>query len=154
MVLYYRISPLFSYNSQLVNQKLVFFKSKYSVKMTDEECLLIFWKRCLVWEYITSPTRAYGRGIGRTHIFNCEMFITCRNLIILPMLLSFLMQQDDTVCKFRKSVFKVCKIRRHPINWVLLIIWCPPVCIALLRWFHKNWLDVQDDDRLLVRVFI
>ena len=30
-VLYYRISPVFTYNSQLVNQKLVFFKSKYSV---------------------------------------------------------------------------------------------------------------------------
>ena len=84
-VLYYRISPLFTYNSQLVNQKLVFFKSKYSVKMTDEECLLIFWKRCLVWEYITSSACAYGWGIGRTHIFNCEIFIICRYLIILPM---------------------------------------------------------------------
>ena len=41
-VLCYRISPLFSYNSTLVNQKLVFFKSKYLVKITDEGCMLMF----------------------------------------------------------------------------------------------------------------
>ena len=31
------------------------------------------------------PARAYGGGMGRPHIFHCEMFIICRNLTILPL---------------------------------------------------------------------
>ena len=42
-------------------------------------------KTIQVLKYFTSRTRAYGQGIGRTHIFYCEMFIIGRNLTIFLM---------------------------------------------------------------------
>ena len=43
-----------------------------------------FFKKVFVWDYITSLARAYGRWIGRMHIFFCDIFIIGQNLTILP----------------------------------------------------------------------
>ena len=69
-----------------------------------------------VLEYFTPPARAYGREIGKTHIFHCEMLIIVCNLTILPVCVALISHKaDDTVFKFRKSAFGVREITQHPI---------------------------------------
>ena len=73
-------------------------------------------KVSIVWEYATSPARSYGRGIGRKHIFNCEMFIFGHNLINFFNVSLISHAEDDTVNKFCIFPLEVREIRRHPIN--------------------------------------
>ena len=77
--------------------------------MTDEKWFLFQKKVSSLGALVTSPAHAYGRGIGRMHIFFCEMIIIGRNLTILPVWLQSHVA-DDTVNKFCKSAIEVCEI--------------------------------------------
>ena len=75
----------------------------------------IFRKKVSSYEVLHSPVRAYCRGIGKAHIFYCEMFIIGRNLTIFSCVALIFQAEDDIVFKFHKSAFEVREIRRHPI---------------------------------------
>ena len=44
----------------------------------------IFGEKVSILKYLTSPAHNFGRGVGRAHLFYCEMFIIGRNLTIFP----------------------------------------------------------------------
>ena len=58
-------------------------------------------------KFLTSPVSAYGRGKGRMHFCDCEMFIVARSLTIFSCVALIFHAADDTVFKFPKSTFEV-----------------------------------------------